>query len=165
MKVVHNSNGIKQHEEPPTSEEKALYEILEKLPQPRKYFNLNQDQKKLWYWFGSQFLSTKQFVEGDLVHLQNAAISLDARNKMIAVINKLNAADKINGTAGWVQVFANKTTNVSGYQTMYEKATKQLNEVSAHFGLSFRDRKKLAMESAETGQLDLFETFLQKQAL
>lgn len=164
MKVVHKSVGeIKEPEQ--YSENNLLYGVLEKLPQPKKEFNLTKDQKKWWLWFGKEFLTTKQFTQSDLIHLQNAAISLDARNKMIKQINRLNEEDEKNGTAGWVQVFANKTTNVSGYQTMYEKATKQLEDVSSHFGMSFKDRKKLAMEPANSGQLDLFDAFINKQAL
>ena len=163
MKIVHNSIGeIKTTEK--TSEEGYLYEILEKLPQPRKHFNLSEDQKKLWYWFGAQFLATKQFVELDLIHLQKAAFWLNARNRSIEKINKLNAKDP-DGVSGFVQTFSNGANNVTGYLSTVEKADKHLDEVSSHFGLSFRDRKKLAMEPADTGQLDLFEAFINKQAL
>lgn len=158
MKVVHNSSGIEKKET--TSEEKQLYDILEKLPAPKKEMNLTKDQRKLWYWFGKQFLTTKQLMQLDLIHLQNAAISLDARNKMIKQINRLNDEDTKNGTAGWVQVFSNKTTNVSGYQTMYEKATKQLDDVSSHFGLSIKDRQKLKVENVDDGQLSLWDKVL-----
>ena len=163
LEVVHKSTGeIKSNS---TAEEKTLYEVLEKLPSPKKEFNLTKDQVKCWYWFGKEFLATRQFSQVDLIHLQNAAMSMDARNKIIKVINAKNIADTENGTAGWVQVFQNKTTNVSGYQTMYEKATKQLDDVSAHFGLSFKDRAKLKMPEGNNGQLDVFEEYLKLQNL
>jgi hypothetical protein len=161
LKIVHKSSGeIKQNK---SADETALYEILQKLPAPKKEFNLTKDQKKWWFWFGREFLTTKQLTTGDLIHLQNAAVSMDARNKMLLKINTLNEND-VDGTAGWVQVFANKTNNVSGYQTMYEKATKQLEDVSAHFGLSFKDRNKLKMPTGDPAQLDFFESFINKHA-
>lgn len=160
LEVVHKSIG--EIKGTSSLEEKKLYEILEKLPTPKKEFNLTKDQKKCWYWFGKEFLATKQLTELDLNHLVNAAISMDARNKMILKINLLNELDP-DGTAGWVQVFQNKTTNVSGYQTMYEKATKQLEDISAHFGLSFRDRNKLKMPAGESGQLDMFDEWMKLQ--
>ena len=163
MKVVHNNSETTKLTET-TAAEKSLYEVLEKLPTPKKEFNLTKDQKKLWYWFGYEFLATRQLTTLDLMHLQNAAVSLDARNKMIAKINELNIKDP-DGTAGWVQVFANRTTNVSGYQTMYEKATKQLDEVSAHFGLSFKDRHKLnEKQTSDPNQLSMFEMFYQQKS-
>ena len=164
MKVVHKSNGKLNTEENAPSEEKALYEILEKIPQPRKHFELNDQQKVLWYWFGAQFLQTNQFTELDLIHLQKAAFWLNQRNNNIKQINRLNGKDP-QGVAGTVQTFANGANNVTGYISIIEKADKHLDEVSGHFGLSFRDRKKLAMEPAESGQLDLFESFLQKQSI
>ena len=163
MKVVHNSTGIKTSEET-AAEEKTLYAILNKIPQPRKHFDLNDQQKILWYWFGAQFLATKQFTELDLIHLQKAAFWLNQRNNNIRQINRLNGKDP-QGVAGTVQTFANGANNVTGYISIVEKADKHLDEVSAHFGLSFKDRKKLAMEPVETGQLNMFEDFLNKQAL
>lgn len=162
MKIVHKSSGEIPLEV--SNEDKGLYEILHKLPAPKKEMNLTKDQKKLWYWFGREFLSTRQFTTLDLIHLQNAAVSMDARNKMLVKINFENAKDEY-GTAGWVQVFSNKTTNVSGYQTMYEKATKQLEDVSAHFGLSFKDRFKLKAPTTDPAQFDMFEHFLNKQSV
>lgn len=158
MEIVHNSTGNKKAAE---QEEQKLYEILVKLPGPKKEMNLTKDQRKWWYWFGREFLTSKQITKLDLMHLQNAAVSMDARSKMIAKINKLNNNDP-DGTAGHVQVFKNKTTNVSGYQTMYEKATKQLDDVSAHFGLSIKDRQKLKPASADPKQLSIWDVVMQK---
>lgn len=141
-----------------TPEVKSLYKILSKLPSPKKEFNLTKDQRKCWYWIGKEFISTKKITLIDLIHLQNIAVMMDARNKILQHINKLNDADKENGTAGWVQIFKNKTSNVSGFQTMYEKATKQLDDASAHFGLSIRDRKKLSLnEKEDPNQLNFLE--------
>lgn len=157
LEVVHSSIGNVKKDT--VSAEKHLYDILVKLPGPKKEMNLSKDQTKWWYWFGKEFLKTDQFTQLDLLHLQNAAVSMDARSKMIAKINKLNNADP-DGTAGHVQVFKNNTTNVTGYQTMYEKATKQLDEVSAHFGLSIKDRQKMKVTETDNGQLSLFDKVL-----
>ena len=163
LKVVHNTiSDVKT--ETSAEEKQLLYDVLEKLPQPRKHFNLSDDQKKLWYWFGAQFLKTKQLTELDLIHLQKAAFWLNQRNNNIRQINRLNGKDPF-GVAGTVQTFVNGANNVTGYISIVEKADKHLDEVSSHFGLSFKDRKRLAIESVETGQLDLFETFLKKQSL
>jgi len=157
LNVVHKASGeVKQH---PSIEEKTLYNILEKLPAPKKEMNLSKDQKKCWYWFGKEFLTTKQFMQLDLIHLQNAAIWLDARNKAIAKINSLNEQDP-DGVLGWVQTFANGTNNVTGYVTILDKAAKHLDEVSAHFGLSIKDRQKIKSVETDNGQLSLFDKVL-----
>ena len=161
LEIKHKSNGKGQVKNL-KPEEKKLYDILTKLPSPKKEFNLTKDQKKWWYWFGNEFLQTKQFVQADLIHLQNAAFCLDQRNKIIAKINKLNSRDP-DGVSGWVQSFPNGTNNVSGYQTSYDKATKQLNDISEYFGLSFIHRQKIKNPGTEDpNQLKMFDYVLQK---
>jgi phage terminase small subunit len=154
LRVEHNGIGkVKSL----TPDQKKLYDILVKLPRPPKDFNLTKDQKKWWSWFAKEFLSTKKMVQGDLIHLQNAAVSLDQRNKIIAKINKKNLED-VDGVAGWVQEFSNGTNNVTGYQSSYDKATKQLNDISEYFGLSFAHRQKINNPAANaTGQLSLLD--------
>lgn len=158
MKVVHSGSGGPV-EKPLTEAEQKLYKVLEELPKPTASMKLTTSQKKWWYWFGVEFLQTKQLTQLDLIHLQNAAVSMDARCKMIEKINKENKADA-DGVRGWVQKFASGATNVTGYQTMYEKATKQLDEVSAHFGLSIRDRQKIeVVENSGGMQMNLLEAY------
>lgn len=158
LTIAHKSLGDIKHQE-----EKTLYEVLKKLPIPKKEFNLSKDQRKWWYWFGREFVSTKQIAQVDLIHLHTAAIWLDARNKCMAKINALNLEDP-DGVKGWVQRFSNNTNNITGYVTMIEKSTKHLNEVSAHFGLSIRDRQKLNVEEIDNTQLSLFESVMNKLA-
>lgn len=153
LKVAHKSTG-----EIKTKEEQKLYDVLKKLPSPKKRFNLSKDQIYWWYWFGKEFLSTNQLCQLDLIHLQDAAIWLDARNKNLQKINKLNEQDP-DGVRGWVQTFKNETNNITGYVTMLKKASEQLDKVSAHFGLSVKDRQKLKPVES-TGQLSLFENVL-----
>lgn len=151
MKIIYNQNP--KIKPPEKSEE--LYEILKELPKPDARFRLSASQKKWWYWFGAEFISTHQFSQLDLVHLQKAAFWMDARCKAIQVVNQEGYED------GLVQTFRSGATNISAHVTVIEKADKHLGEVSSHFGLSFKDRKKLNMKT-DTGQLDLFEQFLQK---
>jgi hypothetical protein len=154
MEIKHNGIGKVK---PLTPDQKKLYDILVKLPRPPKEFNLTKDQKKWWSWFAKEFLSTKKMVQGDLIHLQNAAVSLDQRNKIIAKINKKNLKD-VDGVAGWVQEFANGTNNVTGYQSSYDKATKQLTDISIYFGLSFTHRQNIDNPAANgSGQLSLLD--------
>lgn len=152
LSVVHKSDG-----EIVTPEEKILYDVLKKLPSPKKQFNLSLEQRKWWYWFGREFISTKQITELDLIHLQKAAFWMDARCKAYEKINEL-------GYAGLVQKFQSGATNVTGHISIIEKADKNLDDVSAHFGLSIRDRQKLKVENQNTGQLSLFETIAKKLA-
>ena len=159
LEIAHNSKGKSKSL---SKEEKKLYDILVKLPSPKKDFNLTKDQRKWWYWFGKEFLSTRRLVEGDLLHLQNAAFCLDQRNKIIAKINELNEKDP-DGVAGWVQTFPNGSNNVTGYQTSYDKATKQLNDISEYFGLSFVHRQKINdPTSGDPNQTRLWEEVAKK---
>jgi len=152
LKVAHKASGPIQ-----TPEEKSLYDILKDLPAPLVNMKLSASQKKWWYWFGFEFVKTNQITQLDLPHLQKAAFWMDARSKAIYHVNK-------KGYAGLVQKFASGATNVTGHVSIIEKADKHLDEVSAHFGLSIRDRQKLKPQEINENQLSLFETIANKLA-
>ena len=138
LNVVHKSEGAIT-----TEEDHALYQILKKLPSPDVKFKLSAAQKKWWYYFGLEFISTSQIAKLDLIHLQKAAFWMDARCQAIKQI-------QLRGyTGGLVQIFASGANNVSAHVTIIEKADKHLDEVSAHFGLSIKDRQKLAGATSE----------------
>lgn len=159
LEIVHSSSGKPKKEQ--TAEEKQLYNVLEKLPGPKKEMNLSKDQRKWWYWFGKEFLTTKQLAQSDLMHLQDAAIWMDARSKAISKINALNAKDP-DGVKGWVQTFQNGANNVTGYVSILDKAAKHLDDVSAHFGLSIKDRQKIKAPTANPNQLDMFSVIAEQ---
>ncbi len=151
MKVVHQNEETKKPDLE-SSEVSSLYEILKELPKPETSMKLNAAQKKWWCWFGCEFVATKQFSKVDLMHLQQAAFWMDARCKAISEVNKSE------GISGLVQKFASGATNVTGYVSIIEKADKHLDSVSAHFGLSIKDRKKLnETEAGNNKQYDLFD--------
>jgi hypothetical protein len=151
MEVAYKNGDLKKESEN-KKEVSALYEILKQLPKPEPGMKLNARQKKWWYWFGYEFVSTKQFCKGDLVILQQAAFWMDARCQAIDQINK-------KGYKGLVQTFASLATNVTGHVSILEKADKNLDMVSAHFGLSIKDRTKLKAvnEGIPANQLSLFD--------
>ena len=154
LEVTHNGIGKVKKLNP---EEKKLYDILVKLPSSPKDFNLSKDQKRWWLWFGKEFLSTKKLVKLDLIWLSTAAVALDKRNKIVKKINALNDADD-DGVAGWVQVFQNKTTNITGYQTGYNQATDELKLVSKYFGIGFTERQAIQNPtSGDPNQLSLLD--------
>lgn len=153
MKVAHKQDG-KVVELTPA--EKKLYQVLSELPKPETAMKLSRSQKKWWYWFGNEFLTTKQLSKLDLIHLQKASVWMDARSQAIEEINELGYYD------GLVQKFRTGATNISAHVTILEKADKHLNDVSAHFGLSIKDRLKLTPEEKPTDQLSLFDQVIQK---
>jgi len=159
LKVAHKKGGNILHA---STEEARLYEALKKIPRPPKFFNLSKDQTVAWYWFGKEFLKTRNFSKLDLIHLQKAAFWLDTRNKNIAKVNDLNSKDP-DGTAGNVQVFRNGTNNFNSYYLVVKDADKALESISAHFGLSFKDRQKLKAPTTDPNQLDMFSKFLEMQ--
>ena len=152
LTVAHKSSGSIQ-----TQEEKKLYDILLKLPSPKKEFNLTKSQKKWWYWFGKEFVSTRQVSLLDLTHLQKAAFWMDARCQAYNEISTL-------GYKGLVQKFPSGATNITGHVSVIEKSDKHLEDVSAHFGLSLKDRQKLKVEATDNKQLSLFESLVHKLA-
>lgn len=152
LTVAHKATGPIQ-----TPEEKTLYDVLKELPKPSAQFKLSAKQKFWWYYFGKEFLKTKQLSLLDLTHLQKAAFWMDARAQAFKEIQNL-------GYKGLVQKFHSGATNITGHVSIVEKADKHLDEVSAHFGLSFRDRQKLNITDAPENQLSLFETLAQKLA-
>ena len=134
-------------------ENTELYEVLKKLPGPKKEMNLTRDQKKWWIWFGKEFLKTKQISQLDLVHLQRAAFWMDARCKAYKVIEEKGYQ------GGMVQTYSTGATQIAPHLTVVEKADKNLDEISAHFGMSIKDRSKLKTNKppVDDGQLDFFE--------
>ena len=56
LTIAHKSDGSVEE----SQNEQPLYEILKKLPKPEARFKLNASQKKWWYWFGYEFIKTKQ---------------------------------------------------------------------------------------------------------
>lgn len=148
MEVVHQNRNLKG-ENQEKNVDPGLYEVLKNLPKPETNMRLNAAQKKWWYWFGCEFIKTDQFTKADLMHLQQAAFWMDARSQAIKEVNR-------RGMAGLVQVFNSGATNVTGYVSIIEKADKHLADVSAHFGLSFKDRQRLKNVKEDDGQLDLF---------
>lgn len=148
LTIAHKSDG---HVEDNQSEQ-PLYEILKDLPKPEARFKLNAAQKKWWYWFGYEFIKTNQIAKGDLKHLQKAAFWMDARCQAISKINK-------EGYDGLVQTFKSGATNVTGHVSIIEKADKHLDEVSAHFGLSIKDRQKINSDVSPSTQLDWLDEF------
>lgn len=149
MKVVHQNEEIKPG--PKKEVDQGMYPVLKDLPKPTANMKLNAAQKKWWYWFGVEFVKTNQVSQVDLMHLQQAAFWMDARCKAIHQVNQ-------KGYAGLVQTFTSGATNVSGHVSIIEKADKHLADVSAHFGLSIKDRKKLDTKtSTDPNQLDLLD--------
>ncbi len=156
MEVAHKQINNNSKVVEMTTEEKDLYQALKSLPEPPKASGLNKSQVIWWYWFGNEFLKTKQFSKLDLTHLQKAAFWMDARCQ---AINKVNSKGY---DGGLVQEFESGATNVSGHVSIIEKADKHLDEVSAHFGLSFKDRQKLKGSKKTDNQLSLFDVVLDK---
>jgi len=152
LTVAHKADGPIQ-----TPEEKKLYDVLKELPRPSAQFKLSARQKYWWYYFGNEFLKTKQLSLLDLTHLQKASFWMDARAQAYKEIQKL-------GYKGLVQKFDSGATNITGHVSIVEKADKHLDEVSAHFGLSIRDRQKLKVEDVDNNQLSLFESLAKKLA-
>lgn len=154
LTVVHSGSGPAKDQE---QEVQNLYEVLKKLPKPLASLKLSAAQKKWWMWFGLEFLSTNQFTKLDQTHLQKAAFWMDARCQAIKQINAKGYA------GGLVQTFVSGATNVSGHVSIIEKADKHLDEVSAHFGMSIKDRQKLkGTEEIPDNQLSLFEQALKQ---
>jgi hypothetical protein len=161
MKVVHQ-NEEKKKETSKEEEVASLYGVLKELPKPEAGMKLNAAQKKWWYWFGYEFVSTNQFSKVDLMHLQDASVAMDMKCKLISFINEENKKS-ITGIGGVVQKFPSGATNITGYQSALKDQIKILSDVSAHFGLSIKDRSKLkAVETSAGGQLDLFEEVMKK---
>ena len=57
-----------------------------------------------------------------------------------------------------VQKFTSGATNITGYQSALKDVIKILDNVSAHFGMSIKDRQKIkATEQISDNQLSLFD--------
>ncbi|MFM9400799.1 P27 family phage terminase small subunit [Myroides odoratimimus] len=137
---------------------KNLYDVLDKLPSPLAKFNLTKDQKYWYKYFGEQLVSSGRLTKPDLVHLHRLATTVDYYIQAEAEINERG----FHG--GLIQTFKGGATNVSGYVTVREKMIKDLDDLSKHFGFSFKDRSKLTeVKTSDPGQGDLFAGFLNQQ--
>lgn len=139
-----------------SEEQKNLYQIIQELPKPDVKMKLTSAQKYWWFWFGKEFIKTDNITKLDLIHLQRAAFWMDARCQAYSEIKKM-------GYKGLVQKFQSGATNITGHVSIIEKADKNLDDVSAHFGLSIRDRKKLKIEEVDKNQLSLFEALVSQK--
>lgn len=136
---------------------KNLFEILIKLPAPISKFNLSKDQFYWYKYFGQQLVDTKKLTKPDLIHLHRLAASVDYYVQAEQKINELGF------DGGLIQTFKGGATNVSGYVTIREKMIKDIDELSKHFGFSFKDRSKLVdIKAKDPNQPDLFEEFLKE---
>lgn len=134
---------------------KNLYEILNKLPAPNSKLNLSKDQMYWYKFFGQQLVDSKKLTKPDLIHLHRLATSVDYYVMAEQKINKLGF------DGGLIQTFKGGATNVSGYVTIREKMIKDIDELSKHFGFSFKDRSKLVeVKATDPNQVDLFSDFL-----
>lgn len=135
---------------------KNLYEILKKLPAPNSKFELSKEQKYWYEYFGQQLVDTQKLTKPDLIHLHQLATSVDY------YIQAENEIRKQGFHGGLIQTFKGGATNVSGFVTIREKMIKEINELSKHFGFSFKDRSKLVeQKEADSGQQDIFKQFLE----
>jgi P27 family predicted phage terminase small subunit len=148
MKIVNSDDEV-------VEVNKNLYEILKKLPSPNSKFELSKDQEYWYKYFGQQLIDTRKLTKPDLIHLHQLATSVDY---YIQAENKIREK---GFQGGLVQEFKGGATNVSGYVTIREKMIREINDLSKHFGFSFKDRSKL-IEKKETddSQGDLFSQFL-----
>jgi P27 family predicted phage terminase small subunit len=148
MKVIKNDGEI-------TEVNKNLYEILKKLPKPSSKFSLTKDQEYWYQYFGQQLIDTKKLTKPDLIHLHQLATSVDY------YIQAENEIREKGFYGGLIQTFKGGATNVSGYVTIREKMIKEINDLSKHFGFSFKDRYKLVdAKQTDENQTDLFTAFL-----
>lgn len=132
-----------------------LYEILKKLPAPIVKMKLTVDQKYWYNYFGTQLIESEKITKPDLIHLHRLSTSVDY------YIQAENEIRKKGFHGGLIQTFKGGATNVSGYVTIREKMLKDIDELSKHFGFSFKDRSKLQEKSnTNPGQTSLFDEFL-----
>lgn len=148
FKVIKNDGEVKEVN-------KNLYEVLIKLPSPISRFNLSKEQKYWYDFFGQQLVETKKLTKPDLIHLHQLATSVDYYIQAEAKIREKGF------DGGLIQTFKGGATNVSGYVTIREKMIKEINELSKHFGFSFKDRSKLVdQKEVDPNQVNLFDQFL-----
>lgn len=134
---------------------KNLYEILEKLPKPLSKFSLTKDQEYWWNFFGQQLVDSKKMTKPDLIQLSRLSKSVDY------YLQAENEIAKNGYDGGLIQTFKGGATNVSGHVTVREKMLKEIDELSKHFGFSFKDRIKLKDEKQDdSSQGNLFEQFM-----
>lgn len=136
---------------------KNLFVILTSLPAPDKKFNLTEDQKYWYKYFGKQLIESKKLTKPDLVHLHRLAKSVDYYIQAEKHIDELGYFD------GLVQVFKTGATNVSAHVTLRDKMLADIDSLSSHFGFSFKDRSKLKEQTTNPGQLDIWEEYLKQK--
>lgn len=139
------------------SEVTDLYKPLKKLPAPKFKYNLTEDQKYWYNFYGDLLIATKKLAPVDLFHLHRVARSIDY------YLQAENAIQEKGYEGGLVQKTPNNYYQISAHVTVREKMLKDIESVSSHFGFSFLDRKKLALEKQNNNQLSLFEALMQKK--
>jgi len=155
MEVIHNSgDGWKDAETKKSNNN--LYEIITKLPGAHSKFNLTKDQKFWYKFYGEQLVSSSKLTKTDLFHLHRLAKSIDY------FIQAEDAMNELGYEGGLVQTYKSGAANVSAHWTLREKCLKDIDEISKHFGFSFKDRAKLTQIKEDPQQLDIFNNFFEK---
>lgn len=155
MEVVHNSgDGWKDAETKISASN--LYEIITKLPAPIKRFNLTKNQVFWYKYYGDQLISSNKLTKTDLFHLHRLAQSIDY------YLQAEEEMSKRGYHGGLIQTYVSGATNVSAHWTLREKCLKDIDEISKHFGFSFKDRAKLTQIKEDPGQLDIFTEFFKQ---
>lgn len=154
MEVVHKDGEWFNPETKKSNND--LYEIITKLPAPISKFNLTKDQKFWYKYYGDQLVNSNKLTKTDMFHLHRLARSIDYY---------LQAEDEIASRGyfgGLIQTYVSGASNVSAHLTLREKMLKDIDEISKHFGFSFKDRAKLVQIKEDPQQLDLFDRFMQQ---
>lgn len=157
MEIIHKADG--SWNDPETKKSNSdLYEIITKLPAPINRFNLSKDQKFWYKYYGDQLVSSNKLTKTDLFHLHRLAQSID----YYLQAEKEIASRGYHG--GLIQTYTSGAANVSAHLTLREKMLKDIDDISKHFGFSFKDRAKLNQIKEDPQQLDIFSQFLKENA-
>ena len=128
MKVI-KGDGLERGDE--------LYTPLTKLPAPIPRFKLNSDPKFYYKSFGPALIDTKKLAKVDLIHLHKLAVAVYIFQEAVKAMNEKGY------DGGIIQTFSSKVQQISPHITAQEKANKVINDVSKHFGMSFKNRYDL----------------------
>lgn len=133
----------------------TVVEILEKLPAPKKDYNLSPDAKRWYRLLGKVLLETKRLSNVDIPNLILLADNWAQWAWANKAINEKNA--KKPGE-GWVQTFKNNTTNITTEYKIKRDAEDAIIKTSKLFGMNFKDRHAISSFFEDhSGQLNMFD--------
>lgn len=121
---------------------KTGLEILEKLPIPdKRLFPLDTVSRRWYRFLGNLLIKSNRFTELDIPILYLLASNF---SRWQWAYLEIAAKNNIKEGSGYIQVFDSGASQITPEYSLLQRSEKKILELSAKFGMTFKDRAAIA---------------------